>query len=144
MIEMQELIAKSLLRRLQRGKHCKRPHSRELRQPANPLVDIGYKPRALSPSSEFDDVDEPSMSATKSKSFSSVWKTISHVILLEEPAAYRQNSGKRSSGLPQGDGLIKSQVVNAVRQKGGLTVNSASQRLLFFRPLSQIDNRSSQ
>src|SRR5882757_6275601 len=117
MIQMQELIAKSL-RDFKEGSIVK-GRILEVR-PREVLVDIGYKSEGAIPTSEFDDVDDLEVGDEVEVLLVRLENEEGMVILSKERAAYRQNWEKIVKVF-QGDGLIKGKVKAVV--KGGLTVN---------------------
>lgn len=130
MIQMQELIAKSL-RDFKEGSIVK-GRILEVR-PREVLVDIGYKSEGAIPTSEFDDVDDLQVGDEVEVLLVRLENEEGTVILSKEKAAYRQNWEKIVKVF-QGDGLIKGKVKAVV--KGGLTVNIGVEA---FLPGSQID-----
>jgi small subunit ribosomal protein S1 len=130
MIEMQELIAKSL-RDFKEGSIVK-GRVLEIRN-REVLVDIGYKSEGVIPSSEFDDIDDMEVGDEVEVLLCRLENDEGMVILSKERAAYRQNWEKIVKVF-QGDGLIKGKVKAVV--KGGLTVNIGVEA---FLPGSQID-----
>ena len=130
MIQMQELIAKSL-RDFKEGSIVK-GRILEVR-PREVLVDIGYKSEGAIPTSEFDDVDDLQVGDEVEVLLVRLENDEGMVILSKEKAAYRQNWEKIVKVF-QGDGLIKGKVKAVV--KGGLTVNIGVEA---FLPASQID-----
>jgi len=130
MIQMQELIAKSL-RDFKEGSIVK-GRILEVR-PREVLVDIGYKSEGAIPTSEFDDVDDLQVGDEVEVLLVRLENDEGTVILSKEKAAYRQNWEKIVKVF-QGDGLIKGKVKAVV--KGGLTVNIGVEA---FLPGSQID-----
>jgi small subunit ribosomal protein S1 len=130
MIQMQELIAKSL-RDFKEGSIVK-GRILELR-PREVLVDIGYKSEGVISASEFDDIDDLQVGDEVEVLLVRLENDEGMVILSKEKAAYRQNWEKIVKVF-QGDGLIKGKVKAVV--KGGLTVNIGVEA---FLPGSQID-----
>jgi small subunit ribosomal protein S1 len=130
MIQMQELIAKSL-RDFKEGSIVK-GRILEIR-PREVLVDIGYKSEGSIPNSEFDDVSDLEVGDEVEVLLVRLENEEGTVILSKERAAYRQNWEKIVKVF-QGDGLIKGKVKAVV--KGGLTVNIGVEA---FLPGSQID-----
>lgn len=130
MIQMQELIAKSL-RDFKEGSIVK-GRVLEIR-PREVLVDIGYKSEGVISSSEFDDIDDLQVGDEVEVLLVRLENEEGMVILSKEKAAYRQNWEKIVKVF-QGDGLIKGKVKAVV--KGGLTVNIGVEA---FLPGSQID-----
>jgi small subunit ribosomal protein S1 len=130
MIQMQELIAKSL-RDFKEGSIVK-GRILEIR-PREVLVDIGYKSEGSIPTSEFDDADDLQVGDEVEVLLVRLENEEGTVILSKERAAYRQNWDKILKVF-QGDGLIKGKVKAVV--KGGLTVNIGVEA---FLPGSQID-----
>jgi small subunit ribosomal protein S1 len=130
MIEMQELIAKSL-RDFKEGSIVK-GHILEIR-PREVLVDIGYKSEGVIPSSEFEDIDELQVGDEVEVLLERLENDEGMVVLSKEKAAHKQNWEKIIKVF-EGDGLIKGKVRAVV--KGGLTVNIGVEA---FLPGSQID-----
>jgi small subunit ribosomal protein S1 len=130
MIQMQELIAKSL-RDFKEGSIVK-GRILEIR-PREVLVDIGYKSEGAIPTSEFDDIEDLQVGDEVEVLLVRLENEEGTVILSKEKAAYRQNWEKIVKVF-QGDGLIKGKVKAVV--KGGLTVNIGVEA---FLPGSQID-----
>jgi len=130
MIEMQELIAKSL-RDFREGSIVK-GRILELR-PREVLVDIGYKSEGAIPTSEFDDVDDLQVGDEVEVLLVRLENEEGTVILSKEKAAYRQNWEKIAKVF-EGGGIIKGKVKAVV--KGGLMVNIGVEA---FLPGSQID-----
>src|SRR5215203_4906686 len=130
MIQMQELIAKSL-RDFKEGSIVK-GRILEVR-PREVLVDIGYKSEGIIPSHEFDDIDTMEVGDEVEVLLERLENDEGMVILSKEKAAYRQNWNKIASVFA-GDGLIKGKVKSVV--KGGLMVNIGVEA---FLPASQID-----
>ncbi len=130
MIEMQELIAKSL-RDFKEGSIVK-GHILELR-PREVLVDIGYKSEGVIPSAEFDDIDELQVGDEVEVLLERLENDEGMVVLSKQKAAHKQNWDKIIKVF-EGDGLIKGKVRAVV--KGGLTVNIGVEA---FLPGSQID-----
>src|SRR5688572_19389277 len=130
MIQMQELIAKSL-RDFKEGSIVK-GRILELRN-REVLVDIGYKSEGVIPASEFDDIDDLQVGDEVEVLLVRLENDEGMVILSKERAAYRQNWEKIVKVF-QGDGLIKGKVKAVV--KGGLIVNIGVEA---FLPGSQID-----
>src|SRR5688572_5632256 len=130
MIQMQELIAKSL-RDFKEGSIVK-GRILELRN-REVLVDIGYKSEGVIPASEFDDIDDLQVGDEVEVLLVRLENDEGMVILSKEKAAYRQNWEKIVKVF-QGDGLIKGKVKAVV--KGGLIVNIGVEA---FLPGSQID-----
>ncbi len=130
MIQMQELIAKSL-RDFKEGSIVK-GRILELR-PREVLVDIGYKSEGAIPTSEFDDVDDLQVGDEVEVLLVRLENDEGTVILSKEKAAYRQNWEKIAKVFEEG-GIIKGKVKAVV--KGGLMVNIGVEA---FLPGSQID-----
>jgi len=130
MIEMQELIAKSL-RDFKEGSIVK-GRVLEIR-PREVLVDIGYKSEGVIPSSEFEDIDEIQVGDEVEVLLERLENDEGMVVLSKEKAAHKQNWEKIIKVF-EGDGLIKGKVRAVV--KGGLTVNIGVEA---FLPGSQID-----
>ena len=130
MIEMEELIAKSL-RDIREGSIVK---GRVLEvRPREILVDIGYKSEGMIPLSEFEDEDEVHVGDEVEVLLERLENDEGMVVLSKEKAAYKQNWDKIVAVF-EGDGLIKGKVKSIV--KGGLTVNIGVEA---FLPGSQID-----
>jgi small subunit ribosomal protein S1 len=130
MIQMQELIAKSL-RDFKEGSIVK-GRILEIRN-REVLVDIGYKSEGVIPLSEFDDIDDLQVGDEVEVLLCRLENDEGTVILSKEKAAYRQNWEKIVKVF-HGDGLIKGKVKGVV--KGGLIVNIGVEA---FLPGSQID-----
>ena len=130
MIQMQELIAKSL-RDFKEGSIVK-GRILEIRN-REVLVDIGYKSEGVIPLSEFDDADDLQVGDEVEVLLCRLENDEGTVILSKEKAAYRQNWEKIVKVF-HGDGLIKGKVKSVV--KGGLIVNIGVEA---FLPGSQID-----
>ena len=130
MIQMQELIAKSL-RDFKEGSIVK-GRILELRN-REVLVDIGYKSEGVIPASEFDDIDDLQVGDEVEVLLCRLENDEGMVILSKEKAAYRQN-WEKIVAVFHGDGLIKGKVKSVV--KGGLIVNIGVEA---FLPGSQID-----
>ena len=130
MIQMQELIAKSL-RDFKEGSIVK-GHILEIRN-REVLVDIGYKSEGVIPLSEFDDIDDLQVGDEVEVLLCRLENDEGTVILSKEKAAYRQN-WEKIVAVFHGDGLIKGKVKSVV--KGGLIVNIGVEA---FLPGSQID-----
>ena len=130
MIEMQELIAKSV-RDFKEGSIVK-GRILEVR-PREVLVDIGYKSEGVIPLSEFDDAEDVQVGDEVEVLLERLENDEGMVVLSKEKAAYRQNWDKIVKVF-QDDGLIKGKVKAVV--KGGLTVNIGVEA---FLPGSQID-----
>ncbi len=130
MIEMQELIAKSL-RDFKEGSIVK-GRILELR-PREVLVDIGYKSEGSISNSEFDDIDDLQVGDEVEVLLVRLENDEGTVILSKEKAAYRQNWEKIAKVFEAG-GIIKGKVKAVV--KGGLMVNIGVEA---FLPGSQID-----
>jgi small subunit ribosomal protein S1 len=130
MIQMQELIAKSL-RNFKEGSIVK-GRILEIRN-REVLVDIGYKSEGVIPLSEFDDIDDLQVGDEVEVLLCRLENDEGTVILSKEKAAYRQNWEKIVKVF-HGDGLIKGKVKGVV--KGGLIVNIGVEA---FLPGSQID-----
>src|SRR5579862_9544730 len=130
MIEMQELIAKSM-KDFKEGSIVK-GRILEIR-PREILVDIGYKSEGVIPSSEFEDLEELQVGDEVEVLLERLENDEGMVVLSKEKAAHKQNWDKIVKVF-QGDGLIKGKV-KAVA-KGGLTVNIGVEA---FLPGSQID-----
>jgi small subunit ribosomal protein S1 len=130
MIEMQELIAKSL-RDFREGSIVK-GRILELR-PREVLVDIGYKSEGAIPTSEFDDIEDLQVGDEVEVLLVRLENEEGTVILSKEKAAYRQNWEKIAKVFEAG-GIIKGKVKAVV--KGGLMVNIGVEA---FLPGSQID-----
>src|SRR6201996_3423618 len=130
MIQMQELIAKSL-RDFREGSivkgHVLEVRSREV------LVDIGYKSEGIIPLSEFEDMEDLQVGDEVEVLLVRLENDEGMVILSKERAAYRQNWEKIAKVFHEG-GIIKGKVKAVV--KGGLTVNIGVEA---FLPGSQID-----
>src|SRR5207342_1160607 len=130
MIQMQELIAKSL-RDFREGSIVK-GRILEVR-PREVLVDIGYKSEGAIPTSEFDDVDDLQVGDEVEVLLVRLENDEGTCILSKERAAYRQNWEKIAKVFEEG-GVIKGKVKAQV--KGGLIVNIGVEA---FLPGSQID-----
>jgi small subunit ribosomal protein S1 len=130
MIEMQELIAKSL-RDFREGSIVK-GRVLEIRN-REVLVDIGYKSEGVIPLSEFDDIDDLQVGDEVEVLLVRLENDEGMVILSKEKAAYRQNWEKIIKVF-EGSGIIKGKVKSVV--KGGLMVNIGVEA---FLPGSQID-----
>ncbi len=130
MLEMQELIAKSL-RDFREGSIVK-GRILEIR-PREVLVDIGYKSEGAIPSGEFDDIDDLQVGDEVEVLLVRLENEEGTVILSKEKAAYRQNWEKIAKVF-EGGGIIKGKVKAVV--KGGLMVNIGVEA---FLPGSQID-----
>lgn len=130
MIEMQELIAKSL-RDIREGSIIK-GRILEVR-PREVLVDIGYKSEGVIPLSQFDDEDDVHVGDEVEVLLERLENDEGMVVLSKEKAAYKQN-WQKIVAVFQGDGLIKGKVKGVV--KGGLIVNIGVEA---FLPGSQID-----
>jgi len=130
MIQMQELIAKSL-RDFKEGSIVK-GRILEIRN-REVLVDIGYKSEGVIPLSEFDDIDDLQVGDEVEVLLCRLENDEGTVILSKEKAAYRQN-WEKIVAVFHGDGLIKGKVKSVV--KGGLIVNIGVEA---FLPGSQID-----
>lgn len=130
MIEMQQLIAKSL-RDFKEGSIVK-GHILEIR-PREVLVDIGYKSEGAISASEFDDMEDLQVGDEVEVLLERLENDHGMVVLSKEKAAHKQNWDKIVKVF-QGDGLIKGKVKSVV--KGGLTVNIGVEA---FLPGSQID-----
>ncbi len=130
MIQMQELIAKSL-RDFKEGSIVK-GRILEIRN-REVLVDIGYKSEGVIPASEFDDIDDLQVGDEVEVLLCRLENDEGTVILSKEKAAYRQN-WEKIVAVFHGDGLIKGKVKSVV--KGGLIVNIGVEA---FLPGSQID-----
>ncbi len=131
MIEMKELLAKSMTRDFKEGTIVK-GRVIEMR-PREVLVDIGYKSEGAISLSEFDDPEDVQVGDEIEVLLVRLENDEGTVILSKERAAYRQNWEKIVKVF-QGDGLIKGKVKGAV--KGGLLVNIGVEA---FLPGSQID-----
>src|SRR5579862_1611136 len=130
MIEMQELIAKSM-KDFKEGSIVK-GRILEIR-PREILVDIGYKSEGVIPSSEFEDLEELQVGDEVEVLLERLENDEGMVVLSKEKAAHKQNWEKIIKVF-EGDGLIKGKVRAVV--KGGLTVNIGVEA---FLPGSQID-----
>src|SRR5579862_6135660 len=130
MIEMQELIAKSM-KDFKEGSIVK-GRILEIR-PREILVDIGYKSEGVIPSSEFEDLEEIQVGDEVEVLLERLENDEGMVVLSKEKAAHKQNWDKIIK-VYEGDGLIKGKVKAVV--KGGLTVNIGVEA---FLPGSQID-----
>jgi small subunit ribosomal protein S1 len=131
MIEMKELLAKSLSREFKEGSIVK-GRIIELR-PREVLIDIGYKSEGAVSLSEFEDESDVQVGDEVEVLLVRLENDEGTVILSKERAAYRQNWDKILKVF-QGDGLIKGKVKAVV--KGGLMVNIGVEA---FLPGSQID-----